>query len=93
MAKKFSRKSSFVNPQILLQSRIFQVVHKLERTTVMPTRSSKSKDHDFTTVALRVVEQAIGENWDRYGQKRRQEPGCGRVGVINVHTLASRFNK
>ena len=28
----------------------------------MPTRSSK--DHDFTTVALRVVEQAIGEKWD-----------------------------
>ena len=30
----------------------------------MPTRSSKSKDHDFTTVAKRVVEQAIGEQWD-----------------------------
>ncbi|MGI8745135.1 MAG: hypothetical protein ACR2NN_21700 [Bryobacteraceae bacterium] len=28
----------------------------------MPTRSSK--DHDFTTVARRVVEQAIGEQWD-----------------------------
>jgi len=28
----------------------------------MPTRSSK--DHDFTTVAKRVVEQAIGEHWD-----------------------------
>jgi hypothetical protein len=28
----------------------------------MPSRSSK--DHDFTTVALRVVEQAIGEQWD-----------------------------
>jgi hypothetical protein len=28
----------------------------------MPSRSSK--DHDFTTVALRVVEQAIGEKWD-----------------------------
>jgi hypothetical protein len=27
----------------------------------MPTRSSKPKDHDFTTVARRVVEQAIGE--------------------------------
>lgn len=27
----------------------------------MPTRSSKSKDHDFATVARRVVEQAIGE--------------------------------
>lgn len=30
----------------------------------MPTRSSKPKDHDFTTVAKRVVEQAIGEQWD-----------------------------
>ena len=29
----------------------------------MPTRSS-SKDHDFTTVARRVVEQAIGEHLD-----------------------------
>jgi hypothetical protein len=28
----------------------------------MPTRSSK--DHDFTTIAKRVVEQAIGEQWD-----------------------------
>lgn len=28
----------------------------------MPTRSSK--DHDFSTVALRVVEQAIGEKMD-----------------------------
>ena len=28
----------------------------------MPTRSSK--DHDFTTVAKRVVEQAIGEKLD-----------------------------
>lgn len=30
----------------------------------MPTRSSKPKDHDFTTVARRVVEQAIGEKLD-----------------------------
>lgn len=30
----------------------------------MPTRSSKPKDHDFTQVAKRVVEQAIGEQWD-----------------------------
>jgi hypothetical protein len=30
----------------------------------MPGRSGKPKDHDFTTVALRVVEQAIGEKWD-----------------------------
>ena len=28
----------------------------------MPARSSK--DHDFTTIAKRVVEQAIGEQWD-----------------------------
>jgi len=28
----------------------------------MPTRSSK--DHDFATVAKRVVEQTIGEQWD-----------------------------
>jgi hypothetical protein len=27
----------------------------------MPSRSSKPKDHDFTTVARRVVEKAIGE--------------------------------
>ncbi len=31
---------------------------------IMPSRSSKSKDHDFTRTALRVVEQAIGEQWD-----------------------------
>jgi hypothetical protein len=30
----------------------------------MPTRSSKPKDHDFATVARRVVEQAIGEHLD-----------------------------
>jgi hypothetical protein len=30
----------------------------------MPTRSSKPKDHDFMTVARRVVEQAIGEHLD-----------------------------
>lgn len=30
----------------------------------MPSRSSKVKDHDFTTVARRVVEQAMGEQWD-----------------------------
>jgi hypothetical protein len=27
----------------------------------MPSRSSKPKDHDFTTVARRVVEKAISE--------------------------------
>jgi hypothetical protein len=31
---------------------------------IMPTRSSKSKDHDFVIVARRVVEQAIGEHLD-----------------------------
>jgi hypothetical protein len=30
----------------------------------MPSGSSKPKHHDFTTVAKRVVEQAIGEQWD-----------------------------
>jgi hypothetical protein len=30
----------------------------------MPTRSSKPKDHDFATVARKVVEQAIGEKMD-----------------------------
>jgi hypothetical protein len=30
----------------------------------MPSRSSKPRDHDFTTVARRVVEQAIGEKLD-----------------------------
>jgi len=30
----------------------------------MPTRSSKPKDHDFASVARRVVEQAIGEKLD-----------------------------
>jgi hypothetical protein len=30
----------------------------------MPTRSSKSKDHDFAVNALRVVEQAMGEKMD-----------------------------
>jgi hypothetical protein len=30
----------------------------------MPSRSSKPKDRDFTRTALRVVEQAIGEQWD-----------------------------
>ena len=33
-------------------------------TMNMPTRSSKPKDHDFMTVARRVVEQAIGEHLD-----------------------------
>jgi hypothetical protein len=30
----------------------------------MPSRSSKPKDHDFATVARRVVEKAIGEHLD-----------------------------
>jgi hypothetical protein len=31
---------------------------------IMPRRLSTGKDHDFTTLAKRVVEQAIGEQWD-----------------------------
>ena len=31
---------------------------------IMPTRSSKPKDHDFAAVARRVVEQTIGEHLD-----------------------------
>lgn len=31
---------------------------------IMPSRSSKPKEHDFTRTALHVVEQAIGEKWD-----------------------------
>ena len=30
----------------------------------MPTRSSKSKGHDFAVNALRIAEQAIGEKMD-----------------------------
>ena len=30
----------------------------------MPSRSSKPRDHDFATVALSVVERAIGEKMD-----------------------------
>lgn len=30
----------------------------------MPTRSSKTKDRDFASNALRVVEKAIGEHMD-----------------------------
>ena len=31
---------------------------------IMPTRSSKPKDHDFATNARRIVEQTIGEHLD-----------------------------
>jgi hypothetical protein len=31
---------------------------------MLPTRSSKPKDHDFATLARNVVEQAIGEKLD-----------------------------
>ena len=31
---------------------------------IMPSRSSKPKDHDFTTVARHVVGEAIGEKLD-----------------------------
>ena len=47
----------------------------------MPIRSSK--DHDVTTVAKRVVEQAIGETVGRRApaiQGRGQEPGSGCAG-------------
>jgi hypothetical protein len=30
----------------------------------MPSRSSKPKNHGFTTVGPGVVEQAVGEKWD-----------------------------
>jgi glutamine synthetase adenylyltransferase len=31
----------------------------------MPSRSGKLRDHDFITVAKRVVEQAVGEQWNK----------------------------
>ena len=52
----------------------------------MPSRSSKPKDHDFTTVALRVVEQAIGEKWngsplpDKDAGKNPAAVALGRLG-------------
>jgi hypothetical protein len=52
----------------------------------MPTRSSKPKDHDFTTVALRVVEQAINEKWDgsplpdQYAGKNPAAVALGKLG-------------
>jgi len=45
----------------------------------MPTRSSK--DHDFITVARRVVEQAIGEHLDG---TPLEDPGAGK----NPHAVA-----
>jgi hypothetical protein len=45
----------------------------------MPTRSSK--DHDFTTVARRVVEQAIGEHLDG---TPLEDPDAGK----NPHAVA-----
>jgi hypothetical protein len=39
-------------------------VHLSCHNRIMPTRSSKPKDHGFATVARRVVEQAIGEKLD-----------------------------
>ena len=44
--------------------RIFQFIPFPCHNRIMPTRSSIPKDHDFTRTALRVVEQAIGEQWD-----------------------------
>jgi hypothetical protein len=47
--------------------------------TTMPTRSSKPRDHDFATVARRVVEQTIGEKLDgtplaHFGDGLRKRP-------------------
>jgi hypothetical protein len=41
----------------------------------MPTRSSKPKDHDFATVARRVVEQTIGE---KLGGSPLDDPNAGK---------------
>ena len=41
----------------------------------MPTRSSKPKDHDFATVARRVVEQTIGE---KLGGSPLEDPNAGK---------------
>ena len=41
----------------------------------MPTRSSKPRDHDFTTVARHVVEQAIGE---RLSGEPLDDPNAGK---------------
>lgn len=41
----------------------------------MPTRSSKSKDHDFAMVARGVVEQAIGE---QLNGEPRPDPNAGK---------------
>lgn len=47
----------------------------------MPTRSSK--DHDFTTVARRVVEQAIGEHLDGTPlEKPRKNPAAVALGKL-----------
>lgn len=47
----------------------------------MPSRSSKPKDHDFATVARRVVEQAIGEKLDG---TPLEDPNAGK----NPHAVA-----
>ena len=41
----------------------------------MPTRSSKPKDHDFTTVARRTVEHFIGE---KLTGKPLDDPNAGK---------------
>ena len=49
----------------------------------MPRRSSK--DHDFTTIAKRVVEQAIGEQWDGSplpGQDAGKNPAAVALGKL-----------
>src|ERR1700676_5116539 len=45
----------------LLEGSIFVLRAKAWRNYIVPSRSSKPRDHDFTAVARRVVEQAIGE--------------------------------
>jgi hypothetical protein len=49
---------------------------------IVPTHSSTGKDHDFATVAKRVVEQAIGEQWDRSplpDKDKGKNPAAGRA--------------
>jgi hypothetical protein len=61
------RKSLLARPSILKDTELPRSLaskspthQNLWHTRVMPTRSGK--DHDFTTIARRVVEQAIGEH-------------------------------
>src|ERR1700686_4019429 len=45
----------------LLEGSIFVLRAKAWRNYIVPSPSSKPRDHDFIAVARRVVEQAIGE--------------------------------